>query len=173
VPAQPSARRPTPLEDGLWAIVVATTVLVAILALQYTKHRLILPAMKSALWVSVVGAFAGAALLLSGWGRTSEVDAAQLGLGTSANTFYHPRRESITNGGALFGGVAGALWWGASSWIVFFRGMTRGTTTNALVDFEVSVVVGALAGALIGAALGRAGGYVWERRHRGQRRPAA
>ena len=155
------------MDDGLWAMLAAVVVLVAILALQYTSHRLILPALKRALWVSVGGALFGAAILFSGWGRTG--DAGADALGTLSNSYYQPRREAATAGGALFGGVIGALWWGATSWIVFYNGMTRGTTTNALLDFEVAVVVGALAGAIMGATLGLACGFLWERRHRRQR----
>ena len=59
--------------------------------------------LKRALWVSVGGALFGAAILFSGWGRTG--DAGADALGTLSNSYYQPRREAATAGGALFGFV--------------------------------------------------------------------
>jgi len=169
----PPSRRGIP-KDGRWYVAAALIVLVVVLSLQYTTHRLILPRMRSALWMSVTGAFAGALVLMSGWGRGGNPRNRQNEIGTLDNSFYEPRRVAITESGAVLGGVAGALWWGASTWVVFFNGMSRGTSTNALVDFEAAVVVGALAGGVVGAALGLAAGFAWERHHRRQRgRPPA
>ncbi len=144
--------------------------LVVVLGLQDTRHAIVLAKHTAALWVSVLAALAGFLILRSGWGRSEERTEKQLEFGTLENSYYQPRRQWLTQGGAVLGGVAGALWWGLQSWILLFAGMRRHQATRGLVDFELSVLVGALACGVVGATLGLAAGYVWEQRHRRARR---
>lgn len=144
--------------------------LVVVLALQDTRHAIVVARHTAALWVSVLSALAGFLVLRSGWGRSDERTEQQLEFGTLENSYYQPRRQWLTQGGAVLGGVAGALWWGVQSWILLVAGMRRHQATRGLVDFELSVLVGAVAGGVVGATLGLVGGYVWEQRHRRARR---
>ncbi|HUX35360.1 MAG TPA: hypothetical protein VMV51_15925 [Gemmatimonadaceae bacterium] len=159
--------RPT---AGQWLMFAVLVFLVIVLALQDTTHAVIMAKHTTALWVSVVSALAGVIILRSGWGRSEERTEKQLEFGTLQNSFYQPRRETLTQGAAVFGGVAGALWWGVSSWMLMFTGMRRHQATRGLWDFEMSVLVGALAGAVVGATLGLMAGHLWEQRHRRDRR---
>ena len=68
-------------------------------------------------------------------------------------------------GFALVGGLAFALWWGATAWLPLVQGMQRKAAGHALVNLEIAVLVGALAGGMVGAALGLATGELWERSH--------
>jgi hypothetical protein len=144
--------------------------LVVVLALQDTQHAIIVARHTLALWVSVLAALAGFLVLRSRWGMSEERTTRQLEFGTLENSYYQPRRQWLTQGGAVLGGVAGALWWGVQSWILLFAGMRRHQATRGLLDFELSVVVGAVAGGVVGATLGLVAGYIWERRHRRARR---
>ncbi|MDE3054777.1 MAG: hypothetical protein KGJ70_12880 [Gemmatimonadota bacterium] len=168
-PARPPAR-PT---LGQWAMLGILVFLVAVLALQDTPHAVIVARHTAALWISLLAALAGFLILRSGWGRSDERSEKQLEFGTLENGYYQPRRQWLTQGGAVLGGVAGALWWGVQSWILLFAGMRRHQATRGLLDFELSVLVGALAGGVVGATLGLVAGYVWERRHRRARRERA
>lgn len=163
----PRDTRPT---IGQWLMFAVLLFLVTVLVLQDTKHAVIMAKHTTALWVSVVSALAGVIVLRSGWGRSEERTEKQLEFGTLQNSFYQPRRDALTQGAAVFGGVAGALWWGVSSWMLMFTGMRRHQATRGLWDFEMSVLVGALAGAVVGATLGLIAGHVWEQRHRRDRR---
>ncbi|HUX34590.1 MAG TPA: hypothetical protein VMV51_12045 [Gemmatimonadaceae bacterium] len=159
--------RPTAAQWLMFAVLIF---LVTVLALQDTTHAVIMAKHTTALWVSVVSALAGVILLRSGWGRSEARTEKQLEFGTLQNSFYQPRRDALTQGAAVCGGVAGALWWGVSSWMLMFAGMRRHQATRGLWDFEISVLVGALAGAVVGATLGLIAGHVWEQRHRRDRR---
>lgn len=84
-------------------------------------------------------------------------------------TFYAPRRRTITESCAVAGGVLGALWRGASTWLLLLRGIRRRNATGGLFDLEWSVVKGAVVGVLVGAAIGWIVGFLWERWHRRRR----
>jgi hypothetical protein len=122
------------------------------------------------LWKSVAAAFAAWFILRSGWGRPETHAAEQLAMGTVANTYYPPRREGVSMGFTLVGGLAGALWWGATAWLPLVAGMQRKAPAHALVNLEISVLVGVLSGGMVGAAIGLATGEAWERTHRRRRR---
>ena len=144
-----------------------------IVGLQGTRYAVIDKGKTRELWGSVVAAIGAALVLRSGWGRGREWHRDQLDLGTVSNSFYEPRRQSLIDGGAVLGGVAGGLWWGASTWAVLWRGMLRGTANRGLLDFEAAVVVGILTGGVIGAVLGLFAGSLWERLHRRRRLQAS
>ena len=147
------------------AVVVVTVVLL----LQSTKQAL-LPAKETpVLWGAELAVIAGMLVLRSGWGRDSGWIEEQQRLGTLANNFYEPRRDWLTSGGAVAGGVFGGLWWGLATWGVMFTGMRRGVAGRALVDFETATAMGAITGGIVGATLGLAVGHVWEKRHRRRR----
>ena len=109
-------------------------------------------------------------VLRSGWGRPETHAAEQRAMGMVSNDFYPPRREGISSAVTLVGGMAGAMWWGATAWLTLARGMERHQNARGLVSLEVSVLVGVLAGGIAGAALGLVVGELWERRHRARRR---
>ncbi len=165
----PPRRRARPT-FGQWAMLAILVFLVVVLKLQDTKHAVIVARHTGALWVSVLSALAGVIILRSGWAVSEERTEKQLEFGTLQNNFYQPRREALVQGGAVLGGVAGALWWGVQSWVLLFAGMRRHQVTRGLWDFEMSVLVGALAGGVVGATLGVISGHLWERWHRRQRR---
>ena len=144
--------------------------LVVVLKLQDTTHAVIVARHTAALWVSVLSALAGVIILRSGWGASEERMEKQLEFGTLQNDYYQPRRAALVQGGAVLGGVAGALWWGVQSWVLLFAGMRRHQPARGLWDFEMSVLVGALAGGVVGATLGLITGHLWEQWHRHQRR---
>lgn len=121
------------------------------------------------LWKSVGLALAAWVLLRSGWGRPESHLAEQRALGTVANTFYAPRREGISSAFTLVGGMAGAMWWGATAWLTLVRAIERKAPARGLINLEVSVVVGILAGGMVGAAIGLTVGEMWERSHRRRR----
>ncbi len=168
--APDSPRRRARPTFGQWAMLGILVFLVVVLRLQETRHAIVVARHTAALWVAVVAALAGFVILRSGWGRSDERTEKQLEFGTLENGFYQPRRQALTQGGAVLGGVAGALWWGVQSWILLFAGMRRHQATRGLLDFELSVLVGALAYGVVGATLGLVVGYVWEERHRRTRR---
>ena len=154
---------------GMWFLLGILVVLTIIVALQDTKHALIVKEKTGELWGTVVAAIGAVLFLRSGRARGADRRRAQLELGTLSNSFYEPRRRWLVDGGAVLGGVAGGLWWGASTWGVLWRGMLRGTANRGLLAFETGVVVGILAGGLVGASLGVYAGNVWERGHRRRR----
>ncbi len=157
-----AARRPS----FLFAILIALT---AVIVLQDTRYALIVKPKTNELWASVVVAIVSVLILRSGVARDAGWRRDQLALGTLSNSYYEPRRRWLIDGGAVLGGVALGLWWGASTWSVLWRGMLRGTTNRGLASFEAAVVVGVLTGGVLGAVLGLLTGNVWERLHRRRR----
>jgi hypothetical protein len=156
----------------MWLLLAVLVVLTAVTALQGTRHALLPLRNTTALWISVASAVIAVLLLRSGMGTGGNWVAEQAKLGTIANTFYPPRREAMMEGGAVLGGVIGALWWGASSWVLLMQGMRYHFANRGLFDFEVSAVVGALSGAVDGAVVGLFGGWLWEQWHRRRRQAA-
>jgi hypothetical protein len=144
-------------------------VLTAIVAVQDTRHAVIVKQKTGELWGSVIAAVCAVVVLRSGLARDGGWRKSQLALGTVSNSYYEPRRRWLTDGGAVIGGVVGALWWGASTWGVLWRAMLRGTTNRGLLSFEMGVLVGVLSGGLVGAVLGLFVGDIWERLHRRRR----
>ena len=168
-PRAPFRRRARPTL-GQWAMLAILVFLVVVVKLQDTTHAVIVARHTTALWVSVLGALAGVIILRSGWAASTPRSEKQLEFGTLQNNYYQPRREVLVQGGAVLGGVAGALWWGVQSWVLLFAGMRRQQATRGLWDFEMSVLVGALAGGVVGATLGLIIGHLWEQWHRKRRR---
>lgn len=162
----PSAKRQAP-KFLLYAVMIAIT---SILLLQKTKQALLPAKQTPLLWAAVAVVISGVLVLRSGWGRDSGWIEAQEELGTLANDFYEPRRESLTNGGAVLGGVLGALWWGTATWAVVLGGVRRNVVGRGLLDFEVAALAGALTGGVLGAVIGLTIGHFWESRHRRRRR---
>jgi divalent metal cation (Fe/Co/Zn/Cd) transporter len=159
-------RRP-PL--GAMLLQLAVIAVTVVLLLQSTKQA-VLPAKQTPiLWGAEITVIVGMLLLRSGWGRDSGWAEEQRRLGTLANNYYEPRRDWLTSGGAVAGGVFGGLWWALATWGVMFTGMRRGVAGRALLDFEVGAVMGAITGGIIGAVAGLAIGHVWETRHRRRR----
>ena len=152
-----------------YALYVPVVVITFVLALQTTKHALLPPTQTLVLWAAELVTICGVLILRSDWLRDSRWRDAQQQLGTLANNFYEPRRQALTNGGAVAGGVLGGLWWATATWSVVLNGVRRGVATRGLLDFEVAAVVGALAGGVTGAVLGLAIGQWWETRHRRKR----
>jgi hypothetical protein len=149
-----------------WAALVVP---LAVLAVQDTRWSLLPADREPALWATVLLAFAGAIVLRAGWLHESRTARRQEELFTASNSFYEPRRRAMTESGAVIGGLAGALWWGVTAWIVLGHALWRGAGTRGLFELETAVIVGAIAGTIDGAVLGRAAGWVWERRHRRRR----
>jgi hypothetical protein len=143
--------------------------LAIIVVSQETKWASIPASHTVLLWKSVAMSFAAWFVLRSGWGRPETHIAEQRAMGTVANTFYPPRREGITMALTLVGGLAGALWWGATAWLPLVQGMQRKAAGHALLNLEIAVLVGVLAGGMVGAAFGLAAGEMWERTHRRRR----
>src|SRR4051812_49340940 len=119
---------------------LALLVLTVVLALEYTKQAMLPRTQKPVLWAAELAVIAGVLLLRSGWGRDKSWKDVQNELGTIANDFYQPRRQSLIFGTSLGFGVLGALWWAIVTWSVMFNGMMRGTTARGLLDFEVAAV---------------------------------
>jgi hypothetical protein len=163
-------RRRTRLTLGQWSLYAVLVFLVVVVKLQDTRHALLMAGQVRDLWISVGATLVSILILRSGWGRSDVRTEKQLEFGTLQNNFYQPRREVLLQGGAVLGGVAGALWWAVQSWLLLFAGMRRHQAARGLWDFEMSVLVGALAGTVVGATLGLVTGYLWEQWHRRQRR---
>jgi hypothetical protein len=158
-----AARRSWPL----YLVIVGIT---SILVLQKTKQA-VLPAKQTpVLWGATVAVVIGVIVLRSGWGRDAQWSEEQRELDTLANDFYPPRRDALTNGGAVLAGVIGSLWWATATWAVVLGGMRRNVLGRGLLDFEVAALAGALTGGVIGAVAGLAIGHIWETRHRRRRR---
>lgn len=147
----------------------APIVLAVILFLQKTKQAMLPRTQTPVLWAAVSVVLVGVVILRSGWGRAPNGAAAENELGTLANNFYEPRRDALTNGFAVGGGVFGGLLWATATWSVVIGGMRRDVTARGLVDFEVAALAGALTGGVIGAVIGLAVGHWWETRHRRRR----
>lgn len=151
-------------------LVYVLLLLAVIVVSQETKWATIPESHTVLLWKSVAVTFIAWFVLRSGWWRPENHSADQRALGTVANTFYPPRRDGISTTFTLVGGMAGAMWWGATAWLTLVRGIERKAPARGLIDLEVSVVVGVIAGGMAGAAIGLAMGEIWERYHRRQRR---
>jgi uncharacterized membrane protein YccC len=152
-----------------WFQQLALIAITAIVVLQHTKQALLPAKQTPVLWSAEVAAICGVLVLRSGWLRDGRWRDEQLRLGTLANNFYEPRRESLISGFAVAGGVFGALWWAAATWGVVLTGMRRGVATRGLLDFEVAALAGAITGSIVGAAIGLIAGQLWETRHRRNR----
>jgi MFS family permease len=150
-------------------LLAVLALLTAVVVAQETKWAPIPKSNTSLLWWSVAVAMIGYFVLRSGWGRTESHTAEQRAIGTISNSYYEPRRSALLSGFTIVGGLGGAMWWGATSWLVLVRGIQRTTAAHGLIDLQISVIVGALAGGMLGAALGLAVGEWWERRHRQKR----
>lgn len=157
----------------VWLPWVALGFLTAIVVLQETRWAPLPTRNEPALWRSVVVALASALLLRLGWRADDDWEARQRQLGTLSNSFYGPRRQALEEGGAVCGGIAGALWWGAMAWIVLANGIRHHTPAEGLVNLQAAVIVGVATGALVGALLARLAGSIWETRHRARRGLAA
>lgn len=154
---------------GALLVYSAPIVLIVILVLQKTKQAMLPRTHTPVLWGAVAIVAVGVLILRSGWGRDTRSAEAQGELGTLANNFYEPRRDALTNGFAVAGGVFGGLWWATATWSVILGGVRRDVAGRGLIDFEVSALAGALTGGVIGAVLGLAIGHWWETRHRRRR----
>jgi hypothetical protein len=152
-----------------WLLYVALAVVTLVLVLQNTKQAMLPPTQTRVLWAAEIAVIAGVLLLRSGWGRDSQWVSQQERLGTLANNFYEPRRQALSEGFAVGGGVLGGLWWAMATWSVVLFGMRRKVATRGLLDFEISALVGALVGGVIGAVVGLVIGHFWEKRHRRRR----
>jgi hypothetical protein len=142
------------------------TVIVSILALQYSRQAMLPHTQTPELWAATIASLASALMLRSGWLRNSGWKEEQARLGTIVNDFYAPRREALSNGFAVGGGVLLSLWWAAATWSVVLGGMRRNVVGRGLADFEVAAIVGAIAGGFAGAVIGLVVGHLWESRHR-------
>jgi uncharacterized membrane protein YccC len=152
-----------------WLQQTALIAITIVVVLQNTKQALLPAKQTPVLWSAELAAIAGVLILRSGWLRDGGWREEQHRLGTLANNFYEPRREALTNGFAVAGGVFGSLWWALATWGVVLTGMRRGVATRGLLDFEVAAVAGAIAGSIIGAVVGLVAGQLWETRHRRNR----
>ena len=153
----------------MWLLYASIVVLCVVLAVQESKHALFPKAWTNRLWASVLVSFGGAVLLRSNWRRDRDWSREQLELGTLSNSFYAPRREGITQGFCVFGGVFGGLWWGLANWTVLLNGIRQSHTNRGLLGLEAGALVGAITGGILGAVIGRYVGDVWEHRHRRRR----
>src|SRR5581483_7908850 len=153
-----------------WLLVAALIVLTSILVLQNTKQAMLPRAQTPFLWAAEAAALLGAVALRSGWARDSGWKEEQARLGTLANNYYPPRRDALTSGFAVGGGVLLSLWWAAATWSAVLGGLRRGVVGRGLLDFETAAVVGALTGGIVGAVIGLGVGHLWEKRHRQRRR---
>lgn len=142
------------------------TILVSILVLQYTKQAMLPRNQTPVLWAATIVSLISMLLLRSGWMRDSGWKAEQARLGTIVNNYYAPRREALSNGFAVAGGVLVSLWWAAATWSVVLGGLRRNVAGRGLADFEIAAVVGAIAGGFAGALIGLIVGHLWESRHR-------
>jgi hypothetical protein len=152
-----------------WKLYVALIVLTAIVVLQNTKQAMLPAKQTPLLWAAEITVIVCILVLRSGWGRDGRWREAQAELGTLANNFYEPRRQTISNSFAVGFGVLLSLWWALATWAVVFTGMRRNVAARGLADFEVAAIAGGIAGGAIGAVLGLVAGHIWETRHRRRR----
>ncbi|HXT18932.1 MAG TPA: hypothetical protein VN706_25120 [Gemmatimonadaceae bacterium] len=139
---------------------------VSVLVLQYTKQAMLPRTQTPAVWVAVGVSLVSVVVLRSGWMRGNAWKSDQARLGTIVNDFYEPRREALSNGFAVAGGVFLSLWWATATWSVVLGGVRRHVAGRGLADFEIAAVVGAITGGLFGAVIGLVVGHIWETRHR-------
>jgi hypothetical protein len=161
------------LRVGTWRSYLALIALTTILVLQNTKQAMLPRHQTPALWIAELATIFGVLVLRSGWARDNRWRRAQGEIGTLANNFYEPRRDALTNGFGVGGGVLGALVWGIATWSVMMGGIRRNVVARGFVDFEVAVLAGAITGSVLGAVLGLAVGHWWETRHRRRRLEAS
>jgi len=147
----------------------ALLTLIAILALQYSKQAMLPRTQTPVLWFAVGVSLASLLTLRSGWMRDAAWKEEQARLGTIVNNYYAPRREALSNGFAVAGGVFTSLWWALATWSVVLGGMRRHVAGRGLADFEVAALAGAIAGGFGGAVIGLIVGHGWESRHRRSR----
>lgn len=157
------------LRVGSWRAYLALVALTTILVLQNTKQAMLPRNQTPWLWIAEVATIAAVLVLRSGWARDNRWRQAQGDLGTLANNFYEPRRDALTNGFGIAGGVFGGLAWGTATVSVVLGGMRRNVIGRGMLDFETSILAGAITGCLLGAVLGLAIGHSWETRHRRRR----
>lgn len=150
-------------------LLLVLALLTVIVVSQETRWATIPSSHTALLWKSVGLSLLAWFILRSGWGRAEAHAEEQRALGTLANTFYEPRREGISSAFTMIGGMAGAMWWGATAWLTLVKGMQRKEAGRGLINLEVSVLVGILAGGMVGAVLGLTIGELWERHHRRRR----
>jgi hypothetical protein len=150
-------------------LLIVLVLLTGVVVVQETKWAPIPRSNTVPLFVSVAVSIMAYLILRSGWGRAESHRAEQRALGTISNSYYEPRRDWISNGFTIGGGILGAMWWGATSWIVLVRAIEKATPTRGLMNLQASVAVGVLAGGMVGAAAGLIAGELWERRHRRRR----
>jgi hypothetical protein len=147
-------------------LLLVLILLTGAVAVQDTKWAPIPKANTTALWMCVGLSLIAYFVLRSGWGQPWTHAAEQRALGTTSNSYYEPRREWILNGFTIAGGIVGAMWWGATSWLTLVRGLERKADAHGLVNLQAAVIVGILSGGIIGAAVGLYVGEMWERTHR-------
>jgi hypothetical protein len=150
-------------------LLIVLVLLAGIVVSQETRWATIPTSHTAMLWKSVGLTLIAWFLLRSGWGRPETHAAEQRAMGIVTNSYYEPRRDGISSAFTLAGGMAGAMWWGATAWLTLVRGIERKAPARGLVNLEMSVVVGVLAGGMVGAAIGLIVGETWERRHRHRR----
>ncbi len=151
-------------------LLAVLVLLTAAVVAQETRWAPIPSSNTKLLWLSVGAAIVAHFVLRSGWGRASAHTAEQRALGTISNSYYEPRRSALLSGFTIGGGIVGAMWWGATSWLILVRGIQRTSAARGLINLQIAVTVGILAGGIVGAAIGLAVGEWWERRHRRTRR---
>src|SRR4051812_9121515 len=101
--------------------------LLIVIVAQDTKWAAIPKSNTIPLWISMTVSIVAYLVLRSGWGRPATHADEQRALGTTSNSYYGPRRDGILTGFTLAGGIAGAMWWGATSWLMLVRGIERHT----------------------------------------------
>jgi len=149
----------------LGVLVLLTAAVVA----QETRWAPIPKSNTTLLWSSIGLALVAYFVLRSGWGRPASHAAEQRALGTISNSYYEPRRSFIGGSFTIAGGVAGAMWWGSTSWLILVRGIEGTSAAHGLINLQISVTVGALSGGIVFAAIGLTVGELWELRHRRRR----
>jgi hypothetical protein len=172
-PAHSGVPSPSPLRVGSWRAYLALVALTTILVLQNTKQAMLPRNQTAWLWIAEFATIAGVLVLRSGWGRDNRWRQAQSELGTLANNFYEPRRDALTNGFGIAGGVFGGLAWGTATMSVVLGGIRRNVVGRGLLDFETAILAGAITGCVVGAVFGLAIGHSWETRHRRRRAEAS
>lgn len=144
----------------------AVLTIVAVLALQSSKQAMLPKTQTPVLWLAVGISLVSALILRSGWLRDAAWKEQQAQLGTIVNNYYEPRREALSNGFAVAGGVLVSLWWAVATWGVVLGGLRRNVAGRGLADFEIAALVGAITGAFAGGVIGLVVGHLWETRHR-------
>lgn len=144
----------------------ALLVVVSVLVLQYTKQAMLPRVQTPVLWFATGVTLVSVLILRSGRLRDAAWRDEQARLGTIVNNYYEPRREALSNGFAVAGGVFVSLWWALATWSVMLGGLRRHVAGRGLADFEIAALVGAITGAFVGAVIGLIVGHYWETRHR-------